>query len=418
MLFIKTRSGKSLTNILCLLIFFSLVSFTNAQSINPKILIKGNTRTTTSYLNSVVENCLENQESTDPISIDLKMIQECVLNTKLFSKAEITLDNDVLTVEIHDRWTLIPVPMVVSEKGKETSYGALVMENNFLGSGIKLIAGGTMSASNNFMVIMVEDPSLFFSDWGLKLMGGKSHKSIESFEADQVVDGLEIDTRFYTTNLGYRFNSYFKSNVQLSYHQFEYNDFDGYETPESVTSISAGLSAKLDFSKFKFYYQEGFSSNLKYQENISRTDDAAFTKSLKLKMNWQMETINSQAFQLGFLSGNIHNADRRSALRVGSKNGFRGIPGEGAWTNAYYALSMDYQIPLSSSGHGTWTLAPFLDNGLLIQQADNQATSYLSYGIGSYFFLKKVAIPGIGLIIGTNSEYQKNFFKFTIGFDI
>jgi len=54
----------------------------------------------------------------------------------------------------------------------------------------------------------------------------------------------------------------------------------------------------------------------------------------------------------------------------------------------------------------------------LVQQIDNKTVNYHSYGIGSYFFLKKIAIPGIGLVIGTNTEYQDSFFKFTIGFDI
>jgi hypothetical protein len=418
MLFIKSRFGKSLFVIFVLLTHLLLNPFIFAQDEYPKILIQGNTRTTTSYLNSIVENCLENQKIAVSVPIDRQEIQRCVLNTKLFSKVEVTYDHDVLTVDIQDRWTLIPVPVIVSEKGKETSYGALVMESNFLGSGKKLVAGGTVSKTNNFFILMYEDPAVFFSNWNMKLMGGQSHKRIEAYEEEDIVDGIEMDSKFYSASFGYRFNSHFKSTFQLRYHQLYYDDLEDYETPEEVTVISAGFTGKMDFSNFRFYYQEGVSAELKYQENVNRTDNADSIKKLKVKLNWQLETFNNQALQFGFFSGHIQNADRRSALRVGSKPGFRGIPGEGAWSDAYYTLSTDYQIPLSSSDKGNWTLAPFLDNGFLIQQSGHKPISYLSYGIGSYFFLKKVAIPGIGLVIGTNTEYQDSFFKFTIGFDI
>jgi outer membrane protein assembly factor BamA len=418
MLFLKTQFGIFLSIILLLSISFFLTPFINAQVINPKILIQGNTRTTTSYLNSIVENCLENQKTAASVPIDRQEIQRCVLNTKLFSKVEVTYDHDVLTVDIQDRWTLIPVPIIVSEKGKETSYGALVMESNFLGSGKKLVAGGTVSKTNNFFILMFEDPSVFFSKWNMKLMAGQSHKLLESYEEEDIVDGIEIDSKFYSTNLGYRFNSHFKSTFQLSYHQFNYDNLEAYETPKAVTITSAGLTGKVDYSNFRFYFQEGVTAEFKYQENFNRTDDADFTKKFEFKLSWQLEAFNNQALQFGLYGGNILNADRRSAMRIGSKLGFRGIPGEGAWTDAYYAMSTDYQIPLSSSDKGTWTLAPFLDNGFLIQQTDHKPVSYLSYGIGSYFFLNKIAIPGIGLIIGTNTEYQDTFFKFTIGFNI
>ena len=39
-----------------------------------------------------------------------------------------------------------------------------------------------------------------------------------------------------------------------------------------------------------------------------------------------------------------------------------------------------------------------------------------SYGLGLLSYLKKIAFPGVGIVVGRNEDFSGNFITFQIGF--
>jgi len=50
------------------------------------------------------------------------------------------------------------------------------------------------------------------------------------------------------------------------------------------------------------------------------------------------------------------------------------------------------------------------------QRADGGWQDTISYGLGLFYYLKKVAFPGVGIVAGRNEDFSGNFVTFQIGF--
>ena len=139
-----------------------------------------------------------------------------------------------------------------------------------------------------------------------------------------------------------------------------------------------------------------------------------------IQLNSEKRIVLEQVLQVQGSGGYQGKGDERDLMRVGAERGFRGIPDSGAWVDRYLTLALDYQIPLWSSRIGTWTVAPFCDVGYLHQPTleGSEEITYSALGLGTYLFLRDLAIPGVGVYVGHNDTYQDYFFEVTIGFAI
>ncbi len=399
--------------------FIAVVSFSvflSAEQV--KISVSGNERTESNFIFRLTETCIEDQGAQGLENVDPDQLKERIINSKLFSEVEISNDASELLVVVKERWSLIPIPIINSESGKETTFGLFVMERNFLGIGKTVALGGTTSSENGMMFIMYEDPAVLSTNWKIKFNLGTSKNQIFLYDGEDEIDGINSNTTFFNGALGYLFMPGVSASVLLNRSINQYKQLETYLRPDDFAASSLGIELIWDKSMFRFYYQEGFSNRVKLVQQVERSDEADFSTHFQLMVNWQSRTVSNQAIQLGFVYAATENADVRTALRIGSQTGTRGILDKGVWAEAYAAFSIDYQFPLMIGSNGTWTVAPFMDNGSIrLVTSGNEIINYTAYGLGTYYFLKEVAIPGIGLIIGKNDNYQQQFYKITIGFD-
>ena len=80
------------------------------------------------------------------------------------------------------------------------------------------------------------------------------------------------------------------------------------------------------------------------------------------------------------------------------------------------AASADYHVPVGKTRHGTFTVAPFVDYGAYKPFIADTGGNYSSYGVGGYFFINTINLPGVGLILGRNERFMGDFAAFQIGF--
>lgn len=383
--------------------------------------ISGNTKTRSSYIRSLTEKCLEYQGVQKLEDVDPARLQECLINSRLFSGVKVEIKEKQLKINVKDRWSIIPIPFVSGSKGQDTKYGIYLQESNLCGYGKKLGVGGTYSASESSYWFIYNDRSLFLTDWTLGGAFGQSRNQLYHYDGEDEIDGMDESKRFFSLSWGYRFLPNLDASLQYQAIDREYKECEDYQTPQDYQSHDVGLRFRWDDSNFRFYFQEGAVVNVTFMRQISRSDDVDITNAvtMNLKIGWQKEIIDNQVLQIRFNAGRLYGGDRREALRMGGSVGFRGIQDQGAWTEKHLTGSIDYQIPLHMTSTGTWTVAPFVDVGTLeLMESEEDQVNYCSYGIETFYFLKKITIPGLGLALGHNNKYQDFFFRFTVGFSL
>jgi hypothetical protein len=133
-------------------------------------------------------------------------------------------------------------------------------------------------------------------------------------------------------------------------------------------------------------------------------------------MQWDITLFELHALQLGVHGGlQTDNGNRGDVTMYGRAKGYRGIEPNGLWTRRIVAVSVDYQIPVAKTGHGTFTVAPFVDHGEYQPFVQGSGSNYTAYGIGAYYFVNLINLPGIGLVLGKNDEFMGSFVTFQIG---
>jgi Omp85 superfamily domain len=384
----------------------------------PEIIVKGNEKTDTEYITQTALKCLQHQIPDLSSDIDSSKLKECLFNTKLFSDVSVEQFENKYTITIDERWSLIPIPIITTESGGKTSYGLFIIESNFLGLGKTLALGGSISEENSLLFMMYEDKAVFNSDWRFKTTVGQQQNRVYLYDGRDKIDGLDEKASFYNFSLGYAFLPGFSIDLGFGYNTVEFKSFETYSKPEDYSAKNLNLSAKWSDTKFKFYYQEGVSMDFNLVRQIDRSDEKDLLALSSFKADWQTCFFSNHAFQFSYRMAGSDNPERESAMRIGSKKGSRGIPDNGVWAESIASISLDYQIPVMSGSSGTWTVAPFLDKGIIkIVDRQDRLVHYRAMGIGSYFFLKQIAIPGMGFVIGSNDTYEETFYKFTVGFD-
>lgn len=382
--------------------------------------IKGNERTQTIYLQRMVKECIEHQENErpeGPWSADA--LRQCVMNSRLFSEVSVTIKQPRIDLIVEEKWTLIPIPAVTAGSGKTRRAGLFLLESNFLGLGMNLAVGGSVSNSGNSYFGFISDPSLFFTNWNYSISASRQVEDIELIEgSNEGRDGFKENALAFSGSLGYKWKRWTLSS-SASQQKRKFSVLEAFEAPEDNTSTRGAVTLAYEARDYKLYFSEGFSLKLNTQQELQRTDKLERLKQYEAQISWQSAVFRDHALQLLAIGGMVAHGSKADALRLGGGRGLRGIEPKTAWAGRFYAAAIDYQIPLKSYAAGTVTMAPFADGGRIEHRGgEGDTVDYYVVGGGVYFFLKNIALPGLGLEAGYNSRYMKDFFTFSAGLSL
>ena len=382
----------------------------------PAVRVLGNRHSQTSYLEDLTRSCLEGHEALEPQ--DLKQAEDCIGNTELFYEVKLRLEPGLLVLEVKERWSLLPIPLVVAEKNQDTKYGAILVERNLLGLGKLLAVGGDSAKNSSTVFLRYEDKSLGFTPLYLRLTLAKIRRQALLYRGQQVIDGNDEDRLYQALDLGYHLTQAFTPTLLYEKLEKRYHDSAGRIAWTDLRFQNLGVRLSLDWGTFRFYFKEGWQLSLEHLAQQWRSDGLALDQKTLLKAQWQGATLEDQALQVRTEVFTSLKDDQRTASQLGSREGVRGIPAYGAWAKDYRFLSLDYQIPLGYYAQGVWTAAPFWDQGqITLAQRNGERVDYRSYGLGTYYFLKEIALPGLGFLVGRNDPYESYFYKITLGFE-
>ncbi|OFZ46468.1 MAG: hypothetical protein A2381_02040 [Bdellovibrionales bacterium RIFOXYB1_FULL_37_110] len=388
------------TKILFILLLIAQINAVVARSYT----ITGNTKTKTSYILHLIKKC-NRTENTD--------LTQCLLNSQLFSHVDVKNFNDKTLIEVKERWTLIPIPQI-KVSSNSSSYGGYLVERNFLGKGKLAVIGGSLGSESNNYMLFYKDKDLFYSDWIFEILSSKSDTDQKAYNENNVQYGFKENETLFKSGLGYRIIPEIEAGLSLIYQDLKYSVLDNFIVPTSYHSYFYEIELKYQNSNYKFYFNEGIESAFVFAKQFARSDsNNNITKDI-FNLKYQKNIWLKHALQLGMNILVISDSSSKDLEKIGAIPSFRGIPEGGLWVEQTLSFSCDYQIPVSFANYGTWTIAPFADYGIY-ESTYTQRRNFSSYGIGGYLYLKEIAMPGIGIIWGTNNHFEENFVSFSVG---
>jgi outer membrane protein assembly factor BamA len=404
--------------ILCFVLLLSTTRTAIAEDIT--IFVTGNERTRSSYIENIANDYLARNQINRAADVKVKELKDLIVDKELFSEVDVNIVGNRINIKVKDRWTLIPIPMAIAQSGQDTKFGLFVLETNLFGYGKTGVLGGLFSQSQSNFFAMYKDPEVAFTDWMFGAYFSSSQKIEYLYDGEENIFGDNRNINGAGLSLGYAFSEKIKSDLNITIADVDYKTLNNYPEPEDYKTSSAGLNLDWDDATFRYYYKEGWIGHFEMQRQFWRDDDTPESYQLRLQVSGEKNVFLEHVLQVQISGAYQDGGDERDLMRVGAKRGFRGIPDSGAWVDKYMTAAFDYQIPLWRSRIGTWTVAPFFDVGYLDQPTSNgrEKISYTALGIGTYLYLRKLAIPGVGVQVGHNDTYQDTFFEVTIGFSI
>ena len=384
---------------------------------NSLITVSGNKRTKTFYIKRLYIRCvikkvvIRNDDYSD--------IEQCLYNSKLFEKVIIKKDIEGIYIQVVERWTLIPVPFF-KKVSRKTSYGGMILESNFLGRGNLLMIGGVFSNSEHDLYLFYRDRDFLKSRYLGAAQIISIQKDIIEKELNNERRGFKEESSIISFGLGKEYIDGLSWRVSLLGQIKKFKSYKNFNTPSKLIRYGLNLTTKNNKSNYKLYFDEGRKKNTVITTYTPKELD---TFSVKISQNYHFGRLISKDMALQYKIGlsYVINPKEDLFLRGGGRSSagikIRGFDQSSIWAKGAINLSYDLHKPIKYISTSVWTWAPYIDLLLIDPLFERNKKFLYAYGLGSYLFFNNISIPGIGFVIGRNSE-SSNFFSFSIGMSI
>jgi outer membrane protein assembly factor BamA len=405
--------------LITLFVVASLFSTSAIGEVGMTIQLSGNQRTNSEHLRRIVRVCLAR------IGIgslgNIESLQQCVLNSKLFSAVTIRRAASGIIVEVVERWTLIPIPFMQTGSDGNRKFGFYLLETNFLGRGKFLALGGHYSDRGRGFLFYLNNQSIAFSPYGAEVGVQKVTSRYDLIEKDSLIaDTYSEQAIIAGFRLGYSVNN---TSLHLGPtfkdQRFDLNLGDREINKESNKTVALTSRVQFDHADYKLFFEQNYKFNLFGVSEFYRQKSDPFVHQVYGDLTFGWPTFLDHALVMRSGGGFMVGGNNTDAFRMGSKVGFRGSRAETLWLDRYLTVSADYLIPLSVIGYGTWTYGLFLDHGTIrFRGGESGVTQFSAWGNGIYLYLKEIAVPGVGIEVGQNDRFSPMFFSLALGLAI
>jgi len=394
-----------------LALIISLLSWNTFASFH-KIEITGNNRTQDKLIKFVFNRCLE--QETDPVP-EIRAIElaQCVMNERIFHDVKVRKTKEGWHLEVKERWTLIPIPRFEADTAGNKYYGLGVVESNLFGLRIVLFAEFLTGTINQFKIFYI-DPSFLLTNHIFRFKFNiDDNEIVEEFEAERV-NGFQESELGFNIGLGYDWGKSILTAL-FDYSKKDYEQLYDYPVPDPYWKFYFGLTYFYDDRDFKISYNEGFSFILRALLEMERSDNTRAAHQFTGIGNYTMQAFWDHVFRITGQLGMTTTDDQRDAFKLGRSRGFRGTLQYSIWAQHFYGLIFGYDVPIMRWSFGTWTFGLFSDLTRIKNVNDLGYTNFFSGGVGTYIYLKKLAIPGFGIEYGWQNQKKDTFFALNVG---
>ena len=400
--------------IVLLAALFALPSLDRAEDTLGTIEILGNNRTA----QEVVIGALRVRPG-DPIDDELlPVLRQRVLNLRLFREVEVTKRPSdsglVLSVDVKERWTLIPVP-ILGASGGAAQVGLALFETNLFGRRKLLAASAVYSTRGQAGMLFYRDPALFDSRALLTVelvAENKIRERADGFDVVQAWRDRRIDASvrpgvLLTPRLEVRAGPFavFRESFAA----------EGYAAPPPAGN-DFGLAADLEYQGQD--YRDWFNAGPIVHAVVRRSlpalgSDRAFLQS-SAQAGWSVPVARNHVAS-ATVSGYLADGDPvLDAFTLGGRPGSRGLRAEGLWAERAVTTTVDDQVPVWRPSWGTLTVLGFVDAG--VSTWSGERTRWVAPGAGVRLYVRNVALPALGFDLAWSTAGKRLAPSFFLGF--
>lgn len=345
---------------------------------------------------SVIHKILEVEEGDNFSSFDEEAFRQGILKTKILRPGKITYNEQDdcidINIEIMEKWTLLPLPMV-SLSRENQFYGLVIMEQNFLGlRKVLVVRAGYSTLGGPTGGIMYRDMDILPGDLYLLTDGSFINNSDESYI--NASGSLGIGKEFNKLKLQslfkydyFLFDSSEQNQFISNLFNIAYNDLYYTSTIQTGTSLSLTLAPGWDFEESTMFFN--LNSSINYNKEIFR--------NLYLAGRLSSQHFNSPTPLERYWGGSDNSRTLIPVLCDQYIGGSAML--EYAFLNFKWgAVSSMLQYELGGYQHNSddWNI-------------------YTGPGAGLRLYLKKIAVPAVGLDLAYNTLNNEFRFSLTMG---
>ena len=406
--------------ILCLSLTRVPLAATTMEEHNTVIIGDINIHGLTRTKESVVRKIIPYSEG-DSITLDAtEVIEQLLLKTAVFSEVRVELTRSStdaerqfgnLDIYIVEKWTLIPVPYFATN-GNSYSGGLFLIEANLLGYNKFLLTalyGGSAGLRGLFVF---SNPSLGGTRWSQSIVGGFGSVEIEQRLAN--TDLIRAyRTQYYQvgTGIGYAWTPTVSTEVTARYRQWNIENTTLGLSSTPITSMSyvePEILLSYDNTRLSDVLRIGTTAALSGRWIIPETG-----WEIRGDISWSISTCNQQRFRI-LASGGYGDMPPLAETAIDSQDGFRTLPYKGSTADRWGSVMTSYDIPVVTSSWAVIMLTPYAELGFY-ETESIRTRAFYGPGIGTRLYLRKVAIPAIGVDLAYNVADSFWSFSFTVG---
>jgi hypothetical protein len=390
--------------------FLLIISLFFSQTVSAEILknveILGNKRTNKAAIIQHAQIKIGKELSEE----DLSTIKDNLGRIGQIRIKNVDFKDGTLRIEVEDKWTLFPVPMI-TQSGTYKNRGFLIYDDNFLGSLGTLAPGISWSNSILNYLLYYQDESLFNPQYGIKILLMKKSDFVEFKRSDITIDQHES-----------RYNSYLITPNYL-YKEQVFKAGPVY-IDKSIYKNNSRIFRDKSKGLFFRHHWNAFQALEVMYEGLVTTYDLYALKNQSGKMvylneaniSWSIPTYKS------FLNFGVHGYHSNEhnylfAKDLGGDEGFRG------YDKASFPVSQNIGGLIQYQQHlfNRFFLSPFYEynNSLLIDPVlSGKRIKENTVGLGIRYYFKKISIPAVIFDAARNIDDQSNHFHINIGVSI
>lgn len=332
-------------------------------------------------------------------------IEQKLLKAKIFQN-EIIVELDPisefyadLNIQVEDKWTLIPLPFF-SYSQDSLSYGGIFIESNLLGMKHSLISG-----------VFYNDGNLTsFGVWGLP----KKNNNTLSFTLS-LNQGEKNQADFYGDSVNVIDNNIYGGGVNFT------RDLTGELSGRVTFKIMSQNGDSVLENNYNIIYDNttvgdffttGVKSTIGYDSDFI-IEENKYYKSF----NFELEagtTANNNLINVTLKSTYSLDKDNYYSL-FGKTKGSLIIPKREIYINSAVYGQFIYEHNIIDFDWGYITIPIFYEAGVIESHGDENVYGYHGPGGGLNLYMKKAAVPAMGLFYIYDIENDRYNFSFSIG---
>ena len=320
-----------------------------------------------------------------------------------------------IIASLKEKMTLIPLP-VIRFSGTYQAYGLFLLDMNFLGLGKKLF-GGVMYIPPRGWNVQVGyiDPEFLATDFIItsKLVIGEEIFE-NSFPGRPVFQRFEVFHFHSEFTAGYKiFEKHFLSLLSMYKIGNSSSPENALDVPPSVQAFYQGIRYRYRDIYIKQVLTFGLDIITDYARGIPVKGDVKGHDYSRLLAKYSLPVFSSHRLSL-LVHGGAGEMPPAFETRIGGMAGYKTLPSNEISADYYISGTLTYEYPIYHSSFLTVTAAASWEQGAF-KKDDQGMQNAFGPGAGFRVYLKKIAIPAVGLDLVYNIDARELLFAASVG---